>query len=70
MEHLRRVAAALKARDDEEEEVKDYKEGVAFHLPPQPQFFRDSVTFCFPSYFAVLIPSSFTCLLRFFEIIS
>lgn len=45
MEHLRRVAAALKARGDEEEEVKDYKEGVAFHPPPQSQFFRDSVTF-------------------------
>lgn len=46
-EFLRRVAAALKARDDEEEEgeeeegeeeeeeVKDYKEVVAFHSPPQ-----------------------------------
>lgn len=55
--------APAESRDDDEEEAKDYKEGVAFHLPPQSQFFRDSVTFYFPRYFAVLIPSSFNYLL-------
>lgn len=67
-EHLQRVVAAMKARDDEALRRSRSIKRAWLSLLPAVAVFRDSVTL-FPSYLALLIPSLFTSFPRFFQII-